>query len=528
MDIDSKEILKFCLEKGILIDKDVLSLFSEPADSETAKLILDKVGQQTKTKIITGALFKENKEKINQILLTLPNENQKIIEKLKIQLGLSIQISKEISVQAEQEPEIIQKSSFLQEIEGVKIISSYPALVKKLEVGDFTKYFKRRFVEMRNILQDRSELTNLVSIDKISGNRQGISIIGMVSSKRLTKNKNLLLEMEDLTGKILVIVNQNKPELFKKAEDAPLDGVLGIKCSSINKEMVFVNDIFFPETILLERKKSPVEEYSLFTGDLHVGGKNFMEANFLKFIDYLNGKLPNTPEVQKIKYLFLVGDLIAGVGIYPEQEKDLVLSDVESQYGRVAELLDKIRKDIKIIISPGNHDALRIMEPQPLLDEKYAWPIYELKNVILTGNPSYVNIAKKENFSGFNVLTYHGYSFHYYANNINSLVKEKAIHKPELLMAYLLKNRHLAPTHASTLYFPSETDPFLIRTAPDIFFSGHTHKSAVSYYNNILTISSSCWESKTAFQEKMGNEPDFCKVPMLNLKTGAIKILDFE
>ena len=95
-------------------------------------------------------------------------------------------------------------------------------------------------------------------------------------------------------------------------------------------------------------------------------------------------------------------------------------------------------------------------------------------------------------------------------------------------MAYLLMNRHLAPTHSSTLYFPSEEDPLIIKKAPDIFLSGHTHKSAVSYYNNILTISSSSWESMTAFQERMGNEPDFCKVPMLNLKTREVKILDFE
>ena len=32
----------------------------------------------------------------------------------------------------------------------------------------------------------------------------------------------------------------------------------------------------------------------------------------------------------------------------------------------------------------------------------------------------------------------------------------------------------------------------------------------------------------TPYQEKFGNEPDHCKVPMLNLKTRAIKLLDFE
>ena len=68
----------------------------------------------------------------------------------------------------------------------------------------------------------------------------------------------------------------------------------------------------------------------------------------------------------------------------------------------------------------------------------------------------------------------------------------------------------------------------IIKKIPDIFVSAHTHKSAVSYYNNTLLISVSSWESKTPYQEKMGNEPDFCKVPMFNLKTRTIKILDFE
>ncbi len=523
MKLDTKEILTFCLKKGILLDKDVLNLFEEVGDTETVKLVIEKVGQYTRKRIITKNLFNENREEVNAVFSSLPEERQKKIENLKIKLGLSIEIEKEINVQQSDGDKVLRLSDF----ENVKIISSSPVVNKKIEVSDFVKHFRNRFIAMRNILQEHSELTNLVSINKVSENRQGISIIGIVSDKRITKNKNILFEIEDLTGKIVALVNQNNEELYKKAQEVTFDSVIGLKCSG-NKEIVFVNDIIFPEAMLFERKKSPVEEYALFTGDLHVGGNNFMEENFLKFIDYLNGKVPNTPEVDKIKYLFLVGDLISGVGIYPGQEKELIISDIEGQFEKAAELLNKIRKDIKIIISPGNHDGVRIMEPQPVLDEKYAWPLYDLKNVILTQNPAMVNIASRGDFSGFNVLTYHGYSFHYYANNIEYLMKEKAVHKPELIMAFLLKNRHLAPTHASTLYYPYDDDPLLIKQVPDIFVSGHTHKSGVAYYNNILTISSSCWESKTPFQEKMGNEPDFCKVPMLNLKTRAIKILDFE
>jgi DNA polymerase II small subunit len=518
--MDTKEILKFCIGRGLLLDKDVLNLFSEVDDSSTVKLVLERIGQYTHEKVITRNLFNENRDKVKEILLTLPEENQKRAENLRIKLGLSIEISKEISI----DNEVIK----YEDIENpVKVIHSIPIVNKKITVSDFVKYFKNRFISMKNILQEHSELTNLVSINKISGNRQGISIIGIVSGKRTTKNKNLIFEIEDLTGKINVLINQNKEELYKKAQEISLDSVIGIKCSG-SREILFANDIIFPDSFITVRKHSPVEEYALFSGDLHVGGKNFMEESFLKFIDYLNGKVPNTPEVEKIKYLFLVGDLIAGVGIFPGQEKELTYQDIEEQFERTAELLSKIKKDIKIIISPGNHDAIRIMEPQPLLDEKFAWPLYNMKNVILTQNPAMVNIGAKKNFSGMDVLTYHGYSFHYYANNIESLMREHAIHNPEKIMAYLLKNRHLAPTHSSTLYYPYEEDPLLIKKVPDIFVSGHTHKSGVSYYNNVLTVSSSTWESLTPFQEKMGNKPDFCKVPMLNLKTRAVKILDFE
>ena len=67
-----------------------------------------------------------------------------------------------------------------------------------------------------------------------------------------------------------------------------------------------------------------------------------------------------------------------------------------------------------------------------------------------------------------------------------------------------------------------------MREIPDIIVFGHTHKSGVSYKDNILYVSVSTWEGMTGYQEKLGNEPDYCKVPMLNLKTRAVKILDFE
>jgi DNA polymerase II small subunit len=171
---------------------------------------------------------------------------------------------------------------------------------------------------MKGILQGNGALKNLVSINKISGGRQGFSIIGIVSSKSVTKNRNMLFDVEDLTGKMRVLINANNPKIYEKAEEISLDSVLGFSGVG-NKEILFANEVVFPDSVLPERKNSPVEEHALFLGDLHFGSKLFLEKGFLKFIDYVNGKVPNTPEVEKIKYLFLAGDIIAGVGVYPSQ-----------------------------------------------------------------------------------------------------------------------------------------------------------------------------------------------------------------
>ena len=535
--MDSKDILKFCIEQGLLIEPEALNLLSTSNDSESVKLILEKIKNYTRKRIITKKLFEQNKEGVNEFFLDLPKENQKKLEELKIKLGLEIEISKKISTE-------IPKSENLEEmetakknlkkeaspteffLEGVKILSKNSSTKKKIIVDDFVQNLKNKFIELKNILQEHTDLDNLVSINKLSKNSPRVSIIGIVSDKKISKNKNILFDVEDLTGRVRVLINQNKPELYKIAEEISLDSVMGFSGFG-DREIFFVNSIVFPDIPVLEKKHSPEEEYAVFIGDLHYGSKLFLEENFLKFIDYLNGKTSAKINTEKIKYLFLVGDIVSGVGNYPTQQKDLKIEDIEAQFQGLAELLSKIRREVKIIISPGNHDGVRLLEPQPPLDEKYAWPLYNLKNVILTGNPAYVNLGAKKGFSGFDVLSYHGFSYPFYANTVPSLI-EGGLNAPEKIMSYLLKNRHLAPTYSSTQYFPYEKDELVIKNVPDIFVSGHSHKLSVDSYKGVLLISTATWEKETEYQKRKGNMPDFCKVPLLNLKTRAIKILDFE
>ena len=530
----NKEILKFCAEKGFLVDGDLLELFNETSDIESIKLIIERVKTYTHQNVLTKNLFERNKEQVNRFFLDLPEENKRNLERLRIKLGLSIEISKEGNLDENLKEDFnLFPDKNLNEInnfeKNINILSYTPKNHDKIEVKEFANHFRKRFSDMVGILQERFELDNLLSIDKISGYKQGVSIIGMVYSKSVTKNRNILLEVEDLTGKIKILVSKSKTDLYKIAEEICLDSVLGFRCSGDNK-ILFVNGIFFPDSKIPERKRSPIEEYALFIGDLHFGSKLFLKEGFFKFFNYLTGNLEgyNQDEIKKIKYLFIVGDLVTGVGNYPEQEKDLEIADLEEQFIALAKVLEKIPKHINIIISPGNHDGVRLMEPQPMFDARYAWPIYQLKNVIVTENPCMLNIGAYEDFVGFDVLTYHGFSYPYYASTIPELIRKKAMNLPEEIMKYLLKHRHLAPTHGSTQYYPHKEDQLMIKNVPDIFVSGHTHKCGISYYNNVLVISTSCWEAMTPYQEKFGNEPDHCKVPMLNLKTRAVKILDFE
>ncbi|MBI2045603.1 metallophosphoesterase [Candidatus Pacearchaeota archaeon] len=522
--MDTKEILKFCLEKGLLLDKDLLTFFSEELDSDSFKIIIEKIKQATGQKIITKELFEENKERVESFFSGISKESR---EKLKIRLGLTIEISKEIEKRVQINEGSAKMKRAEKELEGVKILSMHCLPGKKFDVEDFVNFYRTRFNEMKRVIQEKPAMDNPISIDKLNGAKQGVSIIGMVFDKKTTKNKNILIEVEDLTGKIKILVNQGKEELFKKAEEIALDSVIGFKCSG-NKDILFANEIIFPETSLLERKKSPNEEHAVFISDVHYGSKNFMKENFDRFIDFMNGNLGNSQEALKIKYLFIVGDLVTGIGNYPHQERDLAIKDLEDQFTGISEFLGKLRKDLKIIISPGNHEGVRLMEPQPLYDEKYAWALYDMDNVILTENPAMLNIGAEKDFSGFNVLLYHGFSFPFFVDNVPRLTKERAMNSPDKIMEYLLKHRHLAPTHGSAQYFPGLKDIHFIKDIPDIFVSGHTHKSAITYHNNILVISGSSWETLTPYQEKFGNTPDHCKVPLLNLKTREVKILDFE
>ena len=95
-------------------------------------------------------------------------------------------------------------------------------------------------------------------------------------------------------------------------------------------------------------------------------------------------------------------------------------------------------------------------------------------------------------------------------------------------MKHLLQRRHLAPAHGSTLYVPdSEEDNLVIDIIPDVFVSGHVHQTAVSNYRGVTMINSSCWVVQSEDNAKRGIIPDPAKIPIMNLQTREVKIMNF-
>ena len=523
----SENILKLFIKKGFLLDKDMLNFLKELKDDDVASEIIDKIAVTSHKKVITKNLVNENIEKIKPIFFELDSEKKKLIEKYFVNVSISVEVKKETSMENENFEE--KENNFLKDSPAgnVKVLSSPVSVFQKLEVRDFVRHFRNRYSFLKQIIQQKPELESLTSIDKISNNRN-FSIIGMITSKQVTKNKNIILEVEDLTGKIKVLINQNKEEVFNKAKEILLDDVIGFKCSG-TRDFLFVNDFFYPDAFRAERPLIEKDAFALFISDIHVGSRNFLEKNFERFIEWLNGK--NEEEkglIKKVKYLFVVGDSIDGVGIYPGQEKDLKIKDIKEQYVKLAEFYKKIPKHIQIIQCAGQHDAVRVAEPQPPIGDDFAEPLHKFENLHLVSNPSLVEIEGKNGNRGVRVLMYHGASMHNIVNEIEELRLNDGHSTPARIVKHLLLRRHLAPSHGDMIYIPdSKSDPMLIKEVPDIITTGDLHKMDIDKYNGILIISNSCWQSMTAFEEKVGNKPDYCKVPLLNLKTGSIKILDF-
>lgn len=493
----NRKVVDFFLKKGVLVSPNFLSqLESEQKLTE----IYDVISKQPSEEILVL------NNDVNKLLIDLAANQLKVEEAKTVKDG---------------------NKHF------VRVISSYNEPSKKREVQDFVDYYNNRHKQIESLLRNRQELQNATSINKILGkkDKNSISIIGIVSDKHRTRNDNLMLTLEDPTGKIKAVVRKTKTQLYNAAKEVVLDEVVGI-VGVCQEDIIFVNNIIWPGIPANNELKASKEEfYVAFLSDLHVGSAKFLPEDFNRFLKWVSCEIGNDAQkeiAKNVKYIFISGDLVDGCGIYPGQEKELLIPDIYEQYKECARLLSQIPQQIPLIICPGNHDATRLAEPQPALQKKIALPLQELPNAIIVSNPSLINIAATQDFPGFDVLMYHGASFDHFVREVDELRIKGGYNRGDLIMRFLLQRRHLAPTHTSTQYIPdTKKDPLVIENVPDFFISGHIHKSIVANYHNVTLVSGSCWQSKTSYQEKMGHNPEPSRVPVVNMQTRKVKIMKF-
>lgn len=395
------------------------------------------------------------------------------------------------------------------------------------EYMQFVQYFRDRYSRLSEIIRSRVNARPMESLKRRNfryGRDKGseeISIIGMVSDCSNTTNGHRILTLEDPTGSFSVLVRNTDKELFELASRVLLDEVIGVTGSVTNDgNLMIATKIVQPDVPNNVNRKTGAHGKVVLISDVHVGSSQFLEDAWLDFLDFLKGKSDSEAMRElaaKIRYLVVAGDLVDGIGIYPDQEMELDILDVYEQYKKAAEYFRDIPEHIRVIISPGNHDAVRQAEPQPALPEKIQADFPE--NTIFVGNPAFLEL------DGVRILVYHGRSI----DDLVASIQGVTYQEPSGAVLEMVKRRHLAPTYGSRVSIsPEKKDYFVIDPLPDIIHTGHVHTMGIQRYKNILLVNSGTWQGQTEFQKRVNLMPVPARIPIVDLADFSYKILTFD
>jgi DNA polymerase II small subunit len=390
-------------------------------------------------------------------------------------------------------------------------------------IEEYLQYFQDRFKRMERLLRQRIDVRAATPISEAAKSppKTKLKIICMITEKRESK-RNTILTVEDLQTTATILVTHNATEeLHKKAQRLLPDQVVCIAVIKTRSALFLAEDIIFPEVGQRTPHRASKPVYAVLTSDMHVGSTKFHKEAFNRFISWINGKYGNDKMKEiagHVKYLLVAGDLVDGVGVYPNQMKELIVKDVHKQYNLASKLLEQIPDYIEILVSPGNHDAPRKALPQPAIAQDFLKTLQESGRAQSLGDPCLVSLH------GVEVLMYHGRSL----DDIIATVPGLDHDHPEKAMKILLQSRHLSPLYGGkTLLSPENRDFLVIERIPDILHSGHIHVLGCCNYRGVLIVNSGGWQEQTEYMQKLGLVPTPGKVPVVNLQTLGTNVLQF-
>jgi DNA polymerase II small subunit len=527
------KIISFVTSKGFQIHPDALTLIEKIQDNYFQvidEILLDKKKKKEKSIVIRTEDIK-NFVKIPNYKSSTENKNnnQIIISETKISSSSfpSSTMIKYDNINIEEnndamEDEIlfsIKKNSlnkYKEKMdENFKIVYDTNDKINSSEgVEGYTSLFRSRYEKSLRILSLRQDSKrvkkietikqlfnqsniNYKSLSKEEANNSVVIAAGLVMEKDI-KNNNYDITIDDQTG--LLTATTFDEDLKKQISMLAVDQMVMIEFEINSKRRKnTIKNLFSLDVPDRIPNRSKTEVFSILISDLHIGSKFFMEKEFQSFLEWLNGNDRDSKDIiSKIKYICICGDLIDGIGIFPNQDRELLEKDSFSQMDHAINILSKIPKHMKVFLIPGNHDLGRRALPQPAIPKKYAEKIYSLNNITMLGNPCMINME------GIKILMFHGQSL----DDIIASIPGLSYSKPAEAMKILLKSRHLSPIYGQrTPIAPEKEDMMVIEEVPDILHSGHVHVIDVDSYKGTLLVNSGAWQSQTPFQQTMGITP---------------------
>lgn len=398
----------------------------------------------------------------------------------------------------------------------VEVMDDYEVSRDEKDVPEFLQYYNDRYDRMKKLLMRRSELRSATSVKRLERRSEGdeAAVIGMVKEKYSTNSGKYIVTLEDKTGTFKALVDEREGDKIVPDEMIGVNGSMG-------GDIIYANSVIRPDLPIPDGVKTTKDEVkAAYISDLHIGSEDTLDERLDRFADWLG-----TEAASSIGYLVMPGDVVEGVGVYPGQEKELEVPDIYKQYRRFEEWIEKVPEDIQIVIGPGNHDIVRLAEPQPKLTENVLEKATDFNNVHLVNNPQMVRLHGIRS-KGIKNLMYHGHSFDEHIDSIKEL-RENAYEEPYRVMVDLLKRRHLAPTYGSNLLSPEGEDHLVIDEEPDVFVSGHLHSHSNYSYKGVNVINASTFQAQTDFQKRVGHEPDPGKVTIINYKNRNTEVKQF-
>lgn len=390
-----------------------------------------------------------------------------------------------------------------------------------LEVGGFTKYFESRYRKIYELFKKRGDLNGIIKTREVRRipMKMRFKIVGMINNLMVRKRR-IYLDLEDDEGSIRIISIDD--DVFRKGIMLLKDQMICVDAVKFRDNLFIAKDFIWPEIPIKVTNKSKKRIFAVFISDLHVGSIHFLEDLFKTFIRWLNGKIGGDLHKEiasKVRYLIIAGDLVDGIGVYPNQRDELEIKDIYEQYHAAAKLLSKIPKHIEIIITPGNHDGVAKALPQPPISSEYAEELYSDERVHLLSNPSYISL------DGVEVLICHGKAL----DDVLSSKPGLDFQQPVRGMELLLRCRHLAPIYgASTPIVPEGEDRLVIDRVPDILQMGHVHIHQISKYRGVTLIASGSWQSQTSYQRRLDIKPTPGVTSVVDLRSLKTYAIDFK